>query len=168
MPRKSDDSNQVFMKSLNLTRFLVLSAVFSMLATVGSHSASAALTRLDDKELGKVYGGGSITLYQDVARAMDPAHSNELADKIVFVQKNLLSQILDWDETVEGKLDRSVSTVEMVGDEIHITTQVDEYIARVTLANIRVKGDSSTGPSFGSITINDISIQGTISTIYRH
>jgi hypothetical protein len=154
------------MKNLNLFRFLVLSAAFSMLV-MGSQSASA-MTRLEDKELARVYGAGSITLYQDVARTMDPQHSKEIADKIVYVQKGLLSQILDWDETVEGKMDRSVTTVETVGDEIHITTQVDEYIARVTLANIRVKGTAPTGPSFGSITINDISIQGSISTVYRH
>lgn len=154
------------MKNLTLTRFLVLSAVFSTLV-MGSQSASA-MTKLQDKELATVYGAGSITLYKDIARTMDPQHSDELAEKIAFVQKGLFSQILDWDESVEGKLDRSVTTVESVGDEIHITTQVDEYISRVTLANIRVKGTDSTGPSFGSITINDISIQGTISTIYRH
>ncbi|MFL5813116.1 MAG: hypothetical protein ACJ763_06020 [Bdellovibrionia bacterium] len=110
------------MKNLNPFRFLVLSAAFSMLV-MGSLNASA-MTRLDDKELSRVYGAGSITLYQDVARLMDPQHSDELAEKIAFVQKGLLSQFLDWDETVEGKLDRSVSTVEMVGNEINITTKV--------------------------------------------
>lgn len=152
--------------SLKNSQRLVFSTMLVLL-TMGAQSA-LALTPLSDQELSKVNGRGAITLYQDVAKTLDPQHSSELAEKIAFVQKGLLSQILDYDETVDGKLDRSVTTVETVGDEVHITTQVDEYVSRITLSNIRVKGTPETGPSFGSITMNDISIQGTITSIYHH
>src|SRR6478609_2056039 len=102
------------MNLMNRSRLLAFSAMFSMLAL--SAQSASALTRLSDQELSKVSGQGAITLYQDVAKTLDPQHSSELAEKIVFVQKGLLSQILDYDETVEGKLDRSVTTVETVGD----------------------------------------------------
>jgi hypothetical protein len=151
--------------NLNRIRYLVLSAALVLLA--GASPSASAMTQLGDNELASVVGRGGITLYQDVARTLDPAHSDELAEKIVFFRKQLFSQILDYDETVEGRLDRSVTTVEMVGDEVHLLITVDDYIARITLANIRPKGSDPAGPYFGTMTFNNVSIQGTIDVRYH-
>jgi len=151
--------------NLNRTRYLALSAALVLLT--GASQSALAMTQLGDKELASIEGRGGITLYQDVAKTLDPEHSDELAEKIVFFRKQLFSQIFDYDETIEGKLDRSVTTVERVGDEVHLLIAVDDYIARITLANIRPRGSDPAGPYFGTLTFNNVSIQGTIDVRYH-
>lgn len=141
----------------------ILLALLTSLSTISLASANeSSMIPMNDEELSSVSAQGLERLIDQLIRNQNNPDGVKTAGAIIKLLNPTLL-FLDADITMKDVVydaDHAISTVNKDGS---ITLALPSTIGQISFKDIRVSG--STGPSFGSIEINNIDLRGTTITV---